>query len=120
MNLRRSGPQRMAVAVGSRPSVVWLRLESQYVRSPDITLYCDGGDPQFGTRHGAEIDCRDRLRYSLWRSAAAMAAPTIPASLSSSAGLTGVCRSRRGTHFSASLLTPPPTTNRSGVNNRST
>jgi imidazole glycerol-phosphate synthase subunit HisF len=48
-------------------------------------------------------------------STAAMAAPTIPASFCRAAG---TMRARmpvsRGTHFSACLLTPPPTMNRSG------
>ena len=53
-------------------------------------------------------------------SCAAIAAPTMPALLSSSAGFTGARRSSSGTHFSEFLLTPPPTTNRSGVNSFST
>ena len=47
-------------------------------------------------------------------SAATMAAPTIPASLRSSAGTTGVRVVSRGMNLSAFLLTPPPTMNSVG------
>jgi hypothetical protein len=47
---------------------------------------------------------------------ASMAAPTIPASLRSAAGTMGVRRSSSGRNLSAFLLTPPPTTKRSGQN----
>ena len=58
--------------------------------------------------------------YSVNFSCAAIAAPTMPALLSSWAGFTGVRTSSSGTHLSAFLLTPPPSTNRSGVNSFST
>jgi hypothetical protein len=48
------------------------------------------------------------------RSLGGEAAPTIPASLSSSAGTTGVRVDSSGTHLCAFLLTPPPTMIRSG------
>jgi hypothetical protein len=47
---------------------------------------------------------------------ASMAAPTIPASLRSAAGTMGVRRSSSGRNLSAFVLTPPPTTKRSGQN----
>src|SRR5664279_2464038 len=91
---------------GGRPSVGWLGFESSTCAVPEFIVL----------RAGAP----EHAIYSLWRSADAIAAPTMPASLRSSAGLTGVLSVSRGTHFSESLLTPPPTTNRSGVNSRST
>jgi hypothetical protein len=53
-------------------------------------------------------------RYSGAPSTASSAAPMMPASLRSSAGTIGVCRSSSGRNLSAFLLTPPPTTNSSG------
>ena len=66
--------------------------------------------PPMGAARGESA----RRRYSPSRSAAASAAPTIPASFSSWAGTIGVRAVSSGTHFSAFLLTPPPTMMRSG------
>ncbi len=54
------------------------------------------------------------------RHCACQAAPMIPARLKSLAGTIGVSRSRCLKNFSWSLLTPPPTTKRSGEKSIST
>ena len=53
------------------------------------------------------------------RSAASQAAPTMPAELSSLAGTISVFSFSLGRNFSDFLLTPPPTTIRSGQNRAS-
>ena len=62
------------------------------------------------------------LATSGWalRSAASQAAPTMPAVFSSLAGTISVFSFSLGRNYSAFLLTPPPTTIRSGQNRAST
>ena len=78
----------------------------------------DGATFQCTTLHCNDADrAGGRSITSVYRtrpSAAAAAAPTIPASLRNAAATTGVRHSRRGTHLSAFLLTPPPAMMRSG------
>src|SRR6266851_2055527 len=59
-----------------------------------------------------------RAAYSR-RAAAAIAAPTIPASLWSAAGTTGACNVSLGRNLSDFLLMPPPMMNRSGESSAS-
>lgn len=60
------------------------------------------------------------LRIGAYRPAARSAAPMIPASLSSVAGTIGARVRTCGSHFDDFLLTPPPTTMRSGHSSAST
>src|SRR5258706_378978 len=77
-------------------------------------------DVQRGARHRApgarHASLSAEREPSYFASAAATAAPTIPASLSSCAGTIGALVLRNPKNFGAFLLTPPPMMNRSGQN----
>lgn len=81
----------------------------------------DGGDPGEDERRRDQVTWRPGPRGAhppdgpaSVRSLDSRAAPMIPASFFSAAGTISVRRSRSGRNFSDFLLTPPPTTNRSG------